>query len=191
MRRYTVEVSVASRVLLTTFAALLASSCTDYSEKYRSIFLAVDGVMEVSDFLWYEKHTSAALVLAENRYIHIMEFDETVASTTDFIELFQIGDIVIRCGDTPQARNIASGVFNILEVMRASPLRLELQNIGDIIDHYDEISDYLEEELPTHAVVNDRFVVDASTRIETKRGEFWCSRHTSTEREGDAANAAR
>ena len=177
-----------SRVLLTTFAALLASSCTNYSEKYRSIFLAVDGVMEVSRFGWYEEHTSAALVLTENRYLHILEFDETVASKTDFIELFQIGDIRIRCGRTPQTREIASGAFNILEVMRASPLHLELQNIGDIIEHYDEIAGYLEEELPMHAVVNDRMVVDASKSIETTKGQYWCSRHTTAERERDASS---
>ena len=167
-------------IVLTGIALWLGSGWRE--PEYRSAFLSVPEIEEVSYFLWYEEHTGAGLVLTENRYLHIMEFDETVASKADFIELFQIGDIVIRCGRTPHDLNIASGVFNILEVMRASPLHLELHNIGDIVDHYAEISGYLEEELPTHALVNGVMVPGASKKIETRKGQFWCSRHTESRR---------
>jgi len=152
--------------------------------EYSSVFLSVPGVEEVSYFLWYEEHTSAGLNLTDGRYLLIHEFDEAVGTATDRILLQQIGDLTVFCSTTSERTFLVAGGFNIIEVMRSSPLRLDLRNIGDIVSHYDEIYRYLEETLPLERLNVERDIVEGGELKEVDMGSrsYWCSRYWSTER---------
>ena len=145
--------------------------------KYRSILSSVSDVEEVTYLLYYEEHTSADLNLTEGRYLHINEFDEGVATSTDQILLSRIGDLKVSCSATPQRDGIVGGGLNILDVMASSSLQLELRNISDVISHYGVIYDYLEQSLPLETA--------EPKQLNDGRYSYWCWRSWSTERPND------
>lgn len=159
---------------ITAWLACSICACGTSESDYRAIFLSVPGVEEVAYFLNYEGHRSAALELTDGRYLHIAEFDEAVGTSTAQIALYQIGDLTVACSTTPERSDVVFGGFNVLEVMRDSPLELQLQNIGDIVSHYAEIYGYIEEFLPVHPTTPKQLDFGAYTH--------WCSRDSSTKR---------
>jgi hypothetical protein len=151
-------------------AALSTSACGRSREStYRSVFLSVPGVEEVTSFLYYEGHTGASLRLTNGRYLDIAEFDESVGTSTDHIGLIQIGDLKVFCSSTRTRSDVVGGGFNIVNVMGSSPSQLQLRNIGDVVSHYDEIYRYLDASLPAPQAGDlKEFDVGAES--------LWCSR---------------
>src|SRR5262245_35232305 len=109
-------------IILACIALWLGSGWRE--PEYRSAFLSVPEIEEVAYFLWYEEHTSAGLNLTEGRYLFIAGFDEEVGTSTDRIQLLQIGDLTVSCREMFEGTEIRFNGFNIIAVMDSSPLQL-------------------------------------------------------------------
>jgi hypothetical protein len=153
-------------------AALCIGACGSSREsKYRSLFLSVPDIEAVTNFWYYEGRMGASLNLTDGRYLDIDAFDEGVGTSTNKIGLHQIGNISVFCSSTPQRNDVVAFGFNILEVMRSSPLQLRLGNIGDVVSHYHEIYGYLEESLPPPQSGDLK-------QFDVGDHSLWCSRGT-------------
>jgi len=141
--------------------------------KYRNIFTSVPDVKKVTDFLDYEGKRSAGLHLTNERYLYIAAFDDSIGTETRRVTLSRIGHISITCSRDKDREAFSISAFNIIEVMRSSPLHLELKNIGDIVAHYDDILGYVDSAIPEPTLPAAQLKIGSQT--------FWCSKHINPE----------
>ncbi len=119
-------------------------------EKYAPKFLQIPDVKEMSDFLYYEEHIFADIILTKNRFLSLWNFNEDSFLNTDIIELSVIGDIGIACW------------FNIIEYVKMKKPALKIQNIPDLVKYYDEVLE-LVKLLPQEKAKSEKIVFKSET----------------------------
>jgi hypothetical protein len=130
-------------------------------EKYAAKFLQIPLVKEMSDFLYYEGHTSADIVLTKNRFLSLWHFNEESFLNTDTIELYVIGEISIACS-WRKGTIRRSGWFNIIEYVQMKNQALKIRNIPDLVKHYDKVLE-LVKLLPQEEIKAEKIAFKAET----------------------------
>lgn len=68
-------------------------------EKYAAKFLQIPDVKKMSDFLYYEEHIFADIILTKNRFLSLWNFNEDSFLNTDRIMMTGVDNIIVICTD--------------------------------------------------------------------------------------------
>lgn len=106
----------------------------------------VDGVAEVADYLYYEGHREADLILDNGGYIWVARLDDQVFVETDAIYVVAIDDYHLSCSYPEQLGHVSNG-HNIVEILETLEQhghpKVRVKNINDLVFNYDEIVNVL------------------------------------------------
>lgn len=104
--------------------------------EYENKFLAMDGVLSVSDFSAYEEHLWVSLNL-DRGTMRIAGFDESIFKKPNYVGLLQMGDIKVKCVNS-QGYEIGGG-FDLIGFVKHYTELKNISNFQDMVNNYQDI----------------------------------------------------